>query len=111
MDWVTTSTILENLRDFQNGSAWDRFVSRFHKPILSFIRELGFSETDAEDVAQEALLDFAAAYRDGRYDRSKGASFQTFESRPDGSARSTPHGERPHHDVRGDRRRLKRHCS
>ena len=72
MDWVTTSTILENLRDFQNRSAWDRFVSRFHKPIVSFVREMGFTETDAEDVAQEALLAFATAYREGRYDRSKG---------------------------------------
>ena len=72
MDWVTTSTILENLRDYRNKVAWDCFVGRFHRPILSFVRDLGFGDADAEDVAQEALLAFAKAYRQGRYDRSKG---------------------------------------
>ena len=72
MDWMTTSTILENLRDYRNRVAWDRFVGRFHRPILSFARDLGLGDADSEDVAQEALLAFAKAYREGRYDRFKG---------------------------------------
>ena len=72
MEWLTTSTILESLRDYENAAAWDRFVTRFRRPIVFFARETGLSEPDAEDVAQEALLAFAKAYRQGSYNRSKG---------------------------------------
>ena len=72
MEWQTTSTILDSLRDYENRAAWDRFVTRFRMPIVSFARKMGLPESDAEDLAQEALLAFAKAYRDGRYNRSKG---------------------------------------
>jgi len=71
-DWITTSTLLLKLRDFRDDAAWSRFVGRFRRPIVAFARELGVAPADAEDVAQDALSDFASAYRDGRYDRERG---------------------------------------
>jgi RNA polymerase sigma-70 factor (ECF subfamily) len=72
MDWVTTSTLLRDLRDFRNEAAWERFVQRFREPIVRFARGIGVPERGAEDVAQETLVAFAEAYRAGRYDRGKG---------------------------------------
>lgn len=72
MEWITTSTILDRLSDYGNEAAWNRFVTRFRRPIVSFARRMGLSEADAEDAAQEALAAFAESYRGGRYDRSKG---------------------------------------
>ncbi len=72
MDWVTTSTILERLHDFNNRSAWDRLVGRFRTPIISFALRMGLGHPDAEDLAQEALMAFADSYRAGKYDPARG---------------------------------------
>lgn len=72
MDWKTTSTVLENLRDYNNTSAWNGFVDHFRPLILRFALRLGVSNSEAEDAAQEVLITFANAYRDGRYQRERG---------------------------------------
>jgi len=72
MTWETTATVLEKLRDFENRDAWDRFSERFRRPVVSFARGMGLRQSDAEDVAQETLLAFAKAYREGQYDPAKG---------------------------------------
>lgn len=72
MEWLTTSTILASLRDFNNQAAWDRFVSRFRTPILRFARSIGLTENDADDVAQETLVAFAQQYREGAFDPNRG---------------------------------------
>ncbi len=71
-EWVTTSTILNDLRDYENHAAWRRFVERFHGPVVRFARGAGLADADAEEVAQEAMIAFAEAYRNGGYDRTKG---------------------------------------
>ncbi len=72
MEWMTTTTILEKLRDFGDTSAWSRFVDRFRAPLLSFARRYGLADAECEDAVQQIMLAFAEAHRDGRYDRSKG---------------------------------------
>lgn len=72
MEWVTTSTILEGLRDFENREAWDALVLRFRSPVVRFGRGLGLDAEAAEEVAQETLLAFAESLRAGRYERDKG---------------------------------------
>jgi RNA polymerase sigma-70 factor (ECF subfamily) len=72
MTWITTATVLQQLRDFENRSAWDSFAERFRRPIVSFAKSMGLSGADAEDAAQETLLAFAEAYRRGQYDPAKG---------------------------------------
>ncbi|RMF77012.1 MAG: sigma-70 family RNA polymerase sigma factor [Planctomycetota bacterium] len=71
-EWVTTSTILLGLRRFDNKDAWQRFHARFHKPILAFARRMGLSAGEADDCAQETLLEFANAHRAGKYDPERG---------------------------------------
>lgn len=72
MDWVTTSAILDRLTDFNDRAMWDRFDARFRRPIVAFGRKLGLSQAAAEDAAQETMLAFARAYREGKYDRTQG---------------------------------------
>lgn len=72
MEWVTTSTIVHELRDLSNQTAWRGFVDRFHGPVVRFIAGLGFSPEDAQDIGQESLAAFAEGLRAGRYDRDRG---------------------------------------
>ncbi len=71
-EWVTTTTILHGLRDPRNDRAWERFVSRFRDPLVAFARRAGLSNADADDAAQETLVELARSLREGRYDRDKG---------------------------------------
>ncbi len=68
----TTTQILESLRDASNGGLWRLFDERYRPVLTSFARKQGLSEDDAADVAQLALTQFAADYREGRYDRNRG---------------------------------------
>lgn len=72
MDWVTTSTMIHDLRDLSNQTAWRSFVDRFRGPVVGFVVGLGFSEEDAEDIGQESLVAFADTLRRGGYDRERG---------------------------------------
>jgi len=72
MEWQTTSTILEDLCDHENATAWDHFVDRFRDPIRRFALSLGLPEQECDDIVQETLLAFADAYRNGRYERERG---------------------------------------
>jgi RNA polymerase sigma factor (sigma-70 family) len=72
MEWLTTSTILQDLRDPGNDAAWQALVERFRRPIIGMARRSGLSGEDAEDVAQDSLLAFADAFRRGQFDREKG---------------------------------------
>ncbi|MEO6710057.1 MAG: sigma-70 family RNA polymerase sigma factor [Planctomycetota bacterium] len=71
-EWITTSTILSKLRDFDDRAAWERFVSRFRAPIVQLALAQGLKQADADDVAQETLIAFADGFRAGRYDPDKG---------------------------------------
>ncbi|MCL4741714.1 MAG: RNA polymerase sigma factor [Phycisphaerales bacterium] len=71
-EWVTTTTILHELRDAGNGRAWERFVGRFRDPLVAFARRSGLTDADADDAAQETLVELARLLREGRYDRDKG---------------------------------------
>lgn len=72
MDWITTSTILHDLRDAANDAAWRRLTDRFRRPIIAFALRMGLSAADAEDAAQETLTAFAESFRRGAYDPARG---------------------------------------
>ena len=72
MDWVTTSTILDRLCDFDDRDMWDRFTDRFRAPVAAFARRFGLGEGEIDDVVQETLMAFANGLREGKYDRSAG---------------------------------------
>lgn len=71
-DWVTTSTVLDRLHDFDNRQTWDRFASTMRRPIVLMACRMGLTRSDADDVAQETLIQFATRFRRGLYQRSKG---------------------------------------
>ncbi|GMU38990.1 MAG: sigma-70 family RNA polymerase sigma factor [Phycisphaerae bacterium] len=72
MDWITTSTILHDLRDATNEAAWRRLTDRFRRPIIAFALRMGLSAADAEDAAQETLTAFVESFRRGAYDPARG---------------------------------------
>ena len=72
MQWVTTTQVLEELRESNDTLAWTVFRDHFYSVVINFARTLGLSETDAEDAAQETMLVFIKAFRDGKYNRKKG---------------------------------------
>jgi RNA polymerase sigma-70 factor (ECF subfamily) len=68
----TTTKLLDALRDHRNEPAWAQIDARYRPVIRGLARQLGLSESDSEEVAQQSLAEFVKAYRDGRYDRTKG---------------------------------------
>jgi len=72
MDWITTTQVLEDLKESNDILAWTSFRNHFYSVIFNFAKTLGLSATDAEDATQETMLAFLKAFRDGKYDREKG---------------------------------------
>ncbi|MBP7933573.1 MAG: sigma-70 family RNA polymerase sigma factor [Phycisphaerae bacterium] len=70
---TTTSTVLlSQLKDARNDRAWSDFVQRYWRLLNAFGLKLGLGREDAADAAQEALVAFVEAYRQGRYERDRG---------------------------------------
>ncbi|TWT46226.1 ECF RNA polymerase sigma factor SigL [Phycisphaerae bacterium RAS1] len=69
---MTSTFILEGLRDPDNRAVWGEYVARYRPLLVSYARRLGLAEPDAEDVAQQTLVSFSTAYQDGKYEREKG---------------------------------------
>jgi RNA polymerase sigma factor (sigma-70 family) len=72
MDWLTTTQVLEDLRSSGRNPAWQKFEGHFREVIIRFARHAGLSASDAEDAAQETMLVFVKAFREGKYEREKG---------------------------------------
>lgn len=69
---ITTTLLVESLRDPANRRAWATFDRRY-RPIAEGVgRRLGLSEDQAAEAAQEAIARFVEAARDGRYERGRG---------------------------------------
>lgn len=69
---VTSTFLLEGLREAGNDTVWAQFVERYRPLIVRYAQRLGLSETDAQDAAQQALIAFCTSYRDGKYQREQG---------------------------------------
>jgi len=72
MQTRTTTQMLDELADPANQEVWEAFDARFRPVLNGFARRLGLSAEDAADAAQEALIRFVGAYRDGKYERGRG---------------------------------------
>lgn len=72
MHTQTSTTLLEGLRQAGDGPAWARFMERYRPLVMAVARRMGLQDADAQDAAQETMVAFIRAYRDGRYDREKG---------------------------------------
>jgi RNA polymerase sigma-70 factor (ECF subfamily) len=72
MRWITTTQVLEDLRDSNDSEAWRIFCEHFQPVLINFARGLGLSPADAEDATQETMVAFLKAFKNGKYDRQKG---------------------------------------
>ena len=70
--WITTTQMLEALGGSGDGPAWEQLCEHFRPVVVGFAIRLGLSTTDAEDAAQNALMEFVKAFRAGKYARDKG---------------------------------------
>lgn len=64
--------LLESLKDPAQAAVWGEFDVRFRPLLTAFAVRLGLDAGEAEDVAQETLVEFVGAYRAGKYERSRG---------------------------------------
>ncbi|MCC6677012.1 MAG: RNA polymerase sigma factor [Phycisphaerales bacterium] len=64
--------LLDSLKDPAQTAVWSEFDARFRPLLTAFAVRLGLDAVEAEDAAQETLVEFVGAYRAGKYDRSKG---------------------------------------
>lgn len=68
----TTTYLLDALRDRGNEPVWLHIDARYRPIIRGLAHRFGLGATDADDVAQQTLGEFVRAFREDRYDRSKG---------------------------------------
>jgi RNA polymerase sigma-70 factor (ECF subfamily) len=64
--------LLMGLRNRNDDRIWTEFCARYQPLLVAFGQRLGLVLQDAQDAAQETLLAFVNAYREGKYDRQKG---------------------------------------
>lgn len=69
---LTTTLLLERLHNSHDAGAWKLFDARFRGVIVATGLRLGLSPTDAEDAAQDTMLQAVRDYQAGKYDRSRG---------------------------------------
>ncbi len=69
---TTQATLLENLRDGSDPSAWDEFFARYWPLIYGSARRRGCSEHTAEEVVQEVMLKVFRHRDVFRYDPQRG---------------------------------------
>ena len=72
MEPVTTTMMLDGLREAGNDAVWRAFDERYRPILTGFLKHVGLDAGDAAEIAQETFVEFVAAYRAGRYDRTKG---------------------------------------
>ena len=69
---LTSTTLLEGLKDPGNRTVWLQFVDRYRPLIQRYGERLGLSVEDAEDTTQASLMAFCEAYREAKYERARG---------------------------------------
>lgn len=68
----TTVEILGRLRAGGSDSDWSDLDRRYRPLAVAVARKLGLRQEDAEDAAQQALLEFYAGWQRGDYDATRG---------------------------------------
>lgn len=69
---ATSQSLLAGLADPNNQTAWRQYVDRYRPLLSSYAERLGVPRSDLEDLAQQTLLAFSLAYREGQYDVKRG---------------------------------------
>ena len=72
MSWITTTEVLDELKSSNDSKAWESFRNHFYPVIINFSRRLGLPDNYSDDLAQETMLVFLQALRNGGYCKDKG---------------------------------------
>jgi len=72
MEWITRTTILNELRTNPESENWNDLVEIFSPIIMFRAAERGLQPTEVEEVLQDTLADFIEALQTGKYDRNRG---------------------------------------
>ena len=69
---ATKSSLLLRIRNADDSASWNEFAEIYGPVIRSYCRRRGLQPTDADDVAQETLLQVARSIGTFDYDSSRG---------------------------------------
>lgn len=72
LNTVTSTFLLDGLRDASNRTIWQEFVERYRPMLVRYGMRGGLREADAQDAAQQTLIAFCDAYQEGKYKREQG---------------------------------------
>jgi len=72
LNTVTNTELLDGLRHVDNHIVWQQFVDRYRPMVERYAMRKGMVEADAQDAAQQTLIEFCTAYQNGKYDRTQG---------------------------------------
>jgi RNA polymerase sigma factor (sigma-70 family) len=70
--WKTTTQTLDQMGVHHDTDVWEPFSNHFFPVICRMASDKGLTQADAEDAAQQTLLSFMQAMRQGKYRRTKG---------------------------------------
>ena len=69
---LTRASLLVQIRDGANHSAWQEFVNLYGPVVYGFARKRGLQDADAADVMQDVLRSISSAIGRLDYDRNQG---------------------------------------
>lgn len=70
---LTRASLLIQIRDGSNHSAWREFMNLYGPVVYGFARKRGLQDADAADLMQDVMRSVASAIGDLDYDRSRGS--------------------------------------
>lgn len=70
---ATRSSLIRRLHDWGDDGGWHDFFATYWKLIYAVAVRSGLSDSEAQDVVQETIVSVARQFRDGGYNRSRGA--------------------------------------
>lgn len=70
-DWQTNPTLLNALREEDADSAWERFYDQYAAALHIYSRSLGLSDSQAEEVTQETMIEMIRVLPDFVYNPAR----------------------------------------
>ena len=69
---TTRHTLLKRVRDIQDAEAWQEFVTIYTPLLYRYARARGLDHDEAEDIAQQTMVDVARKMPEFEYDPRRG---------------------------------------
>ena len=76
-EFITSSILLDKVKDVDNQFSWDQFYDLYHPLIIAFCKQKGCRDEMAYDVLQECMVTLVRILPDFNYNPVKG-NFRSF---------------------------------